>query len=285
MVLYAALLTFCLCFSALAADGVASVDSAAEGAVPAEVAPPIPAVDASQYRIGAGDTLSVQVYGESSLSGPFLVDDNGELDFPLLGKLPVRDHTTADVAAALRSRLMPGYIVNANVTVSVATYRSQPVQVLGAVAKPGVYYLRGPTTVLQVLSEAGGVARDGVNEVRLTRGGENGRVTTFAYDQLLRQGSGDTALIPGDIILVPQSLVSMMGQVAKPGDIAFRDGLTISQSIAAAGGALPTADLGRIYILRGEERIRVNLRHILAGKAGDVVVKPGDRVVIGESAI
>ena len=246
---------------------------------------PVPAVDASQYKIGAGDGLNVQVFGEPGLSGTFPVDDSGQLDFPLIGSVAAGGLTTGEVATELRSRLMPGYIVNASVTVAVSVYRSQPVQVLGAVAKPGVYFLRGPTSVLQVLSEAGGVARDGVNEVRLTHGGESGQVTVFAYDKLLRQGSQETILSPGDILFVPQSLVSMMGQVAKPGEVAYRDGLTISQAVAAAGGALPVADLGRVYILRGTERIQVNLRRVLSGKAEDVQVKPGDRVFLGESPI
>ena len=273
------------------ADQVTAAAETAPAPAPVDPAPaavstaPIPEVDASQYRIGGGDILNVQVFGETGLSGNFPVDDRGQMDFPLVGAVGVAGLTPAELATALRGRLMPGYIVNANVTVSVATYRSQPVQVLGAVAKPGVYFLRGPTNVLQVLSEAGGVARDGVNEVRLTHGGENGQVTTFAYDQLLRQRGGVAALSPGDIVFVPQSLVSMMGQVAKPGEVAYREGLTISQAVAAAGGALPIADLGRVYILRGDQRIQVNLRRILSGKAEDVPVKPGDRIFLGESAI
>lgn len=269
------------------AGSVPVVPSPSSDPAPGDPVPavPVPAVDASQYRIGGGDVLNVQVYGESSLSGSFPVDDRGQMDFPLLGSVVVGGLTPAELAARLRGQLMPGYIVNANVTVSVSTYRSQPVQVLGAVAKPGVYFLRGPTSVLQILSEAGGVSREGVNEVRLTHGGENGQITTFAYDQLLRQRGGEGALAPGDIVFVPQSLVSMMGQIAKPGEVAYRDGLTISQAVAAAGGALPIADLGRVYILRGEERIQVNLRRILSGKAEDVPVKPGDRVFLGESAI
>lgn len=272
--------------AAVTESAAPTLDVGTTVALPLEMpAAPLPAVDASQYRIGAGDVLNVQVYGESALSGNFPVDDRGQMDFPLVGSVAVGGLTSGELAASLRGKLMPGYIVNANVTVSVSTYRSQPVQVLGAVAKPGVYFLRGPTSVLQVLSEAGGVSREGVNEVRLTHGGENGQVTTFAYDQLLRQRGAEATLAPGDIVFVPQSLVSMMGQIAKPGEIAYRDGLTISQAVAAAGGALPIADLGRVYILRGEERIQVNLRRILSGKAEDVPVKPGDRVFLGESAI
>ena len=74
-----------------------------------------------------------------------------------------------------------------------------------------------------------------------------------------------------------------MGQVNKPGQVPFRDDLTVSTCIAAAGGALETASLGRVVIMRGDERITVNVRRILSGKDEDVPVRSGDRVFVSES--
>ncbi len=237
------------------------------------------------YRVGPGDTVQVLVYGEPGLSGPYPISDTGNLDFPLLGSVAVDGKTAAEVTELLRSRLTPGYLVNPNVNVWLTAYRSQPVQVLGDVAKPGLYYLRGPTTVLQILSEAGGVSRGGVTEVRVTRGGEGGAVSVLSYEQLITQQVGDLSLAAGDIVFVPQSLITLMGQVAKPGEIPYREGLTVTQCIAAAGGSLPIADLGHVYILRGEQRIRVNVRRVLKGRAADVPVQPGDRVFVRESPV
>lgn len=256
---------FGLATSAVAADPAATSSSAPE----------------ALYQVGPGDTLTVQVYGEPTLSGAFPVSQGGDLDVPLLGAVHVDGLTAAEVGTLLRSRLSPGYLVNPNVTVYVSTFASKPVQVLGAVQKPGVYYLHGPTNVLQILSEAGGVVREGVNEVRVTRGGDNAVV--IPYDQLLAQGSDEWKLQSGDVVFVPQSLVTVMGSVGKPGEIAFREGLTVSRAIAAAGGALATANLGHVYILRGDVRTRVNVRKVLAGDAADVLVQPGDRVVVDES--
>ena len=201
---------------------------------------------------------------------------------PLLGPVSVLGLTAIEVSDLLRARLMPGYLVNPRVTASVSTYRSQSVQVLGGVAKPGLYYLTGPTTLQQLLGQAGGVSNGGVNEIRQTHAGQNDP-TVVPYDQLL--AGRDPPVVAGDIIFVPQSLVSVMGQVGHPGEIGFREGMTISQCIAAAGGALAGADLGSVYILRGEKRIRVQLRKILSGRAVDVVVQPGDRVFVRESAV
>lgn len=234
------------------------------------------------YRTGAGDSLAVTVYGEPSLTGQFQVDAAGQVDFPLLGRVPVVGLTPEEVATALTTRLRAGFINDPNVTVAVGAYRSQPVSVLGAVAKPGVYFLRGPTTVLQILSEAGGVNPSGVNEVRLSQG--EGEGTSLPYDALL-SGAITPALRAGDVVFVPASMVSVMGEVQKAGDIAFREGLTVSKAIAAAGGAASTASLGRVFILRGTERIRVNVRRILSGRAADVPLLPGDQVFVAESPV
>jgi polysaccharide export outer membrane protein len=180
--------------------------------------------------------------------------------------------------------LVVGLLVNPVVTVSVATFRSQPVQVLGAVAKPGVYYLRGPTTVMQILGEAGGAANAGVDEVRLTRGGRPDEVVAIPYEELLRQGGTPTLLGSGDIVFVPQVLVLVSGLVEKPGEIPFREGMTLTPVITAAGGAAPRAALSAVVILRGDERLRANVRRILAGKDPDVVLRAGDRVHARQSA-
>ena len=197
-----------------------------------------PAVDA-QYRIGPGDTLQVKVYGERELSGSFPVNDAGELVFPLLGTLTVSGLTASEIDALLTERLGAGFIVDPNVTAWLDAYLSQPVQVLGAVAEPGLYYLKGPTTVLQMLSEAGGVEQEGVTEVRITHSEQEGDVTALPYEQLLASGEGNITLRGGDIVFVPASRVYVMGQVAEPGDIAFHEDLTISTCIAAAGGGSP----------------------------------------------
>jgi polysaccharide export outer membrane protein len=243
---------------------------------------PSPAAIAA-YRVGAGDVLQVEVYGEKELSGTFPSDSTGSLDYPLLGRVSVLGLMPAEVAALLRTRLMAGYVVSPSVTVTVATYRSQPVQVLGAVARPGVYHLRGPTTLLQVISEAGGVAPVGVNEVRLTRGSQADKVAVIPWDEILASGRGDVELASGDVIFVPQSLISVSGQVARPGEIAFREGMTLSRCIAAAGGALPAARLGEVIIMRGDQRIAVNLRAILRGRTLDVPMASGDKVYVQQS--
>lgn len=249
--------------------------------------PPLPSGErmpaSALYRLGPGDTVEVRVYGEPELTGSFPISEAGEIEYPLLGSLIVSGMTANEVSDLLQTHLAAGFLVSPNVTVWLETYQSQAVQVLGAVSQPGLFYLRGNTTVLQVLSEAGGVKLEGIDEVRITHGGEGGDVTVLSYERLIATGEGNLALTSGDIVFVPERLVTVMGQVSKPGEIAFRKGMTISTGLAAAGGALPAANLGRVYILRGDERIRINVRKISNGRAEDVPLQAGDRLLVRES--
>ena len=243
------------------------------------VSPVLAAATDANYQVGSGDTLDIQVYGEDDLSGPYPIDDTGFVAFPLLGPIEVQGRTTAEIAWHLTSELSPDYLVNPRITVQVEAFGSQPVQVLGAVANPGVYYLEGPTTLLELLSAAGGVSRGGVDEIRVTHGGDEDRVSTIAYQDLL-EGGTEARVEAGDIVFVPDSLVAVMGEVGKPGEIAFREGMTVSQSIAAAGGITVAGSKRRVFVLRGEEQIRVNLARILTGDDPDLVLEPGDRVFV-----
>lgn len=236
-----------------------------------------------EYPLGVGDTLEISVYGEPELSGSFPISSTGDLEYPLLGTITVEGMTTAEASALLQQRLSDGFLVVPSVTAWLASYQSQPVQVIGAVSAPGMYYLKGSTTVLQVLSEAGGMKLDGIDEVRITRSDETGEATVLSYEEMISSGEGNVTLHGGDIVFVPELLISVIGQVEQPGALAFRKGMTVSTGLAAAGGAMPTANLGRVYILRGDERIQVNVRKILKGRTADVSLEADDRILVQES--
>jgi polysaccharide export outer membrane protein len=239
-------------------------------------------VDPDEYHLGAGDTLEVSVYGEPELSGSFQVNRAGVLEYPLLGALAVSGRTTNEVSALLAERLRDGFLVDPSVTVSLESYQSQPVQVIGAVVRPGMYYLKGSTTILEILSEAGGMKLEGMDEIRLTRK-EAGTEAVMSYERLISSGEGNIELRGGDIVFVPERLITIIGQVEKPGDVAFRNGMTVTIGLAAAGGPMSTANLGKVYILRGEERIRVNVRRVISGRIDDIPLQAGDKVLVRES--
>ncbi|MEE2751085.1 MAG: polysaccharide biosynthesis/export family protein, partial [Myxococcota bacterium] len=109
------------------------------------------------YRLGAEDVVNITVFGEPDLTGSFTISESGGLEFPLLGTINVSGASPQQVTELLSLALRDGYLHDPRVTVSVEVFASQPVQVLGAVSEPGVYHLKGGTSVIQVLSEAGGI--------------------------------------------------------------------------------------------------------------------------------
>jgi len=170
-----------------------------EQPVPAPVrivpAPPLGASIASQpYRIGAGDRLRINTFGEDRFSGEFLVNGDGQIVFPLFGNIPARGLTTSALAASIATRLQPDYVRDPRVTAEVISFR--PVYVLGEVARPGEYpYVEG-MTVYTLVAKAGGFSYRANTKVIFVR--RENSVVEHKY----RSGSA-TPVLPGDTIRIP----------------------------------------------------------------------------------
>ena len=132
---------------------------------------------------------------------------DGSITFPLAGRVEVAGLTTPQAEQRIASKIKE-YIPEAVVTVTVAGIDGSRVYVLGKVARPGPVTLISPsTTVLQVLSQAGGLDRFAdANAIRVLRQtGEASSVLPVRYNDLMRGSSLETnvVLLPGDTIMVP----------------------------------------------------------------------------------
>lgn len=243
------------------------------------------AAPSEDYQIGSGDVLQIEIYGEN-FGGTFVVGSNGAIRFPFCDIVELGGKTVFEAEKTLKSCLADGYLNDPQLSVRIGEYKSQQVEVLGAIGKPGVYFLRGETTLRAVIGEAGGIQADKTTgRVVVSRpGGE--RFVVMQEDVEGPQGS--LALGGGDVISVEEGYVVYVGgEVANPGAIGYIDGLTVTQALMRAGGPTGVARLRGAYLLReGEDqRISVNLRRMLRGKDADFVMEPGDRLVIQESPL
>ncbi len=162
---------------------------------------------AGPYQLRHGDALTVSVWKEEALRLEVRVLPDGSITFPLAGRVEVAGLTTQQVEERIASRIKK-YIPEAVVTVSVTGIEGSRVFVLGKVAEPGLVTLMSPsTTVLQVLSQVGGVDRFAdANAIRVLRQTSSGpSVLPVRYNDLMRGSSLETnvVLLPGDTILVP----------------------------------------------------------------------------------
>jgi protein involved in polysaccharide export with SLBB domain len=112
------------------------------------------------YRIGTDDLLEITVYEDEKLNRTLRVSPQGNITFPLIGVLRVKDLTVLELEKEIRDLLSQKYLKDPHVTVFVKEYRSQRIIVMGAVEKPNVYSVPGQITILDLLILAGGLKED-----------------------------------------------------------------------------------------------------------------------------
>ena len=241
------------------------------------------ATEASEaYRVGPRDELAIEIFDHEDLTRLVVVGEDGTIAFPLIESLSVQGLTTQEVAAELRNRLGADYLVNPHVECKVAVYRSQPIQVMGAVNQPGIYYLEGPTRLNDVLLKAKWVDAEKSNgQVLVSRGDQ----TIIVMLERLNSAEGNIYLEAHDHLTLPEGqFVYVSGEVIKPGQFLYINGLTASQAVTLAGGPSDIARLAGAFIIRNGEQIPVNLKRIRDGKASEILMQPGDELYIKKSA-
>ncbi len=148
------------------------------------------------YRLGAGDKIHIQVYGEPDLSIDAVVGDSGRISYPFLGEIQVKGKTIHELERLITKGLKGDYLVNPEVTVTITEYR--PFYVNGWVKQPGSFPFQPGMTVRKAISLAGGFGeRANKRALTVVHGDDpEGRPEQIRLDDQLR---------PGDIITVGRS--------------------------------------------------------------------------------
>jgi polysaccharide export outer membrane protein len=159
------------------------------------------------YKIGPADMLEVSVFKVPDLSKVVQVADDGTINFPLVGAVPAAGKTAHQVEHDLAERLGAKYVRSPDVTVLVKEYNSQRVTIDGSIKKPGVYTLKGRTTLVQMLAMAEGVNIDVASgDVVIFRRVDGKRYAGRFDVSAINEGkSEDPELQPGDVIEVDTS--------------------------------------------------------------------------------
>ncbi|WP_461365587.1 SLBB domain-containing protein [Candidatus Darwinibacter acetoxidans] len=251
------------------------------------------AAGAAEYTLGVGDVLRITVWGHADLATEVAIRPDGYLTFPLVGDLWAVDKTPRQISSELQNMLAE-FIVNPQVTVIVSQFRTLHVQVLGEVKESGYYQLKAGARLADVLALAGGpTATADLSSVTVTRyvldegGQEHSRVLQVDVNQFLQGGdlTANPLLESGDMIYVPPAgRAAIFGEVRQPASYSLGQGLDILELLAAAGGALDTADLERVVVTsQGEEgpleRI-VNVQELLSGRGRPTALRPNDVVFV-----
>jgi len=173
-----------------------------------------PKVDNSQVKLpdpvesttlGPGDMFTLDIVGEKDLPRDFQVASDGSVDFPYVHRVHVQGLEPQEVARAVRERLIAQHIlIDPSIIVSIKEYNSKRITVLGQVQRPGSFPLTPGMTLVQAISNAGGLNAIANGErVNLTRKEKQGATTVvLSFDSITDGNSPDIPLQAGDQIYV-----------------------------------------------------------------------------------
>lgn len=245
--------------------------------------------------IGPRDVVEVKVLEDAAMSGRITVTDDGNIILTNVGKVYVAGLTSSQIEAKLKSLLEANFLAKATVSVQVVEFSSKPISVVGAVLRPGRISASGNTTLIQAITQAGGLTTGYGKELYVLRTGSNGLSEQLAIDieELMVAGNPDLniPLAPNDLVNVALDTpitVYVMGEVQRPGKALFRRSQTptLLQAIADAGG--PTDRASREVVVKRmvngkEQTIKADYKRIINGRIKDLILQDNDTVVVREA--
>lgn len=151
----------------------------------------------SQYRLGSGDVISINVFGEEDLSFEQIrLTDAGTFSYPFLGEVRANGKTAVELEQAIVQGLKGDYLIDPRVSVSILEYREFFVN--GEVKNPGGYPFKPGLSLRKAIALAGGLTeRASESKMTVIRDGDASRTPVRA--------TLDTPIMPGDIITIEQS--------------------------------------------------------------------------------
>ena len=267
--------------------------------------------------ISPDDVLTINVFAAPDVTGEYRVSPTGQIEIPLLSAPVVAaGRTPAQLAQVISERYRQAEIyTHPRVTVAIKESRVHSIAIAGAVKKPQIYPVFAKTTLVDLLSQAEGLADDAGNLAIITRGDIARQVVplqedcgaarqaascqvSFSVDLSRLTETGDPTLnvdlYPGDRVTVQRAgIVYVVGAVNKPGGFPLKAGeekMTVLQALALAEDLKPTAAQSKALIIRknpaapdGREEIAVNLNKVLEGHELDARLQANDILFVPDS--
>lgn len=264
-------------------------------------------INNERYRIGYQDTVEVNVFRHPELSQNVQVNPDGTIYLPRIDTPVIAVCKTEGELKDNITALYKNYLRNPFVNVRVSDQRSQAFGVVGAVQKPGTFYINRRVRLLELLSLAGGQDVEFAGgKIQLARLGniagckenaeaqdekENGIFISYRLRDVL-EGKENPWMQPGDIISVLKSEEAyVVGDVFKPAKVPLDEPKTLTQAIAFAGGLAATAQTKKVVIQRQASGsspkmdLVFNLKDIKDKKIPDPQLQANDIVDVGTDKV
>jgi protein involved in polysaccharide export with SLBB domain len=207
----------------------------------------------ASYILGPGDEIRLQVWGSVDVNLALVIDRNGQVQIPKVGVVSLAGVTLADLVPTLRAQLAK-VITNFNLNASLGRLRSIQVYVVGQARQPGTYAVSSLSTLVNALFASGGPSANGsMRAIELRRDGK--LVTQIDLYDFITKGdkSRDVALLPGDVIFIPQAgpRVAVLGAFDQVAIFETKGpGETVREVLAYGGGVAPVATVRKALLER-----------------------------------
>ncbi|MDP2106376.1 MAG: SLBB domain-containing protein [Desulfobulbaceae bacterium] len=237
---------------------------------------------AVDFMVGTNDVLKISVYDHPDMETKVRVNGEGVIQMPLLGQVQIGGLTISEIANKLTSLLADGYIVNPQVNVFVEEYGSKKGVILGMVKNPGAYDLSGPTTLLELISKAGGLTEIAGNSAIIKRDSVAGDAKNITVDlKALMEGDEQYQKLfienKDTIYISKAGMCYVTGEVVKPDAYKVESNATVLQAITLASGFTGKAAKDKVQIVRivnGEKTVMKNVDLNTLVQKDDVVIVP-----------
>jgi polysaccharide export outer membrane protein len=253
-----------------------------------------------EYRLGKNDVLNIFVMDHPEMSSQRVnlgeisgttIRKDGRVYLPVIGSIAAEGLTLTEFENALR-QAAARYVNAPQVNIEIMRYESQKFFVLGEVRTPGVFAVDGDTTLLEAISLAGGVPESG--SLRAATVIRAGKLLPIDLADVVQHGDvgRNIHMRAGDVVFVPDrsdEKVFVLGEVTQPNVVPIgRNGITLAEALAAAGGPTPARARRELAVIRGGYArpivYRIDLDKALLVDH-QIALRHGDRVVVAPTGL
>ncbi|MDA7811961.1 SLBB domain-containing protein [Gammaproteobacteria bacterium] len=237
----------------------------------------------SSYILDFGDTLELQLIGQINSIDEVLVNRDGSINIPDVGKVFVSGMSLDNANEVIKNKISSSY-VGTKAFITLTNIRDIQVLITGNAFNPGVYTLNGNSNILHALTMAGGIDEQGsYRQIELIRNSKV--IKTFDLYSIFIYGNSqfNLRLRSGDSILVKpfSNLVTLSGAVNRPGIYELKEDETLKDLLEFGNGLSDAADKGNIRI---ERLVKDEIKYIKVkdlDKLSLVKMNSSDRLNIG----
>jgi polysaccharide export outer membrane protein len=247
--------------------------------------------DPSDYLLGAGDLLEINVFEADDLNVKVRVSSRGYITLPLIGSVLVKGLSAREAEQKIEGLYRERYIKDPHVGIFIEEHFSRRVTLIGQFKNPGTYDYLSKQRLLDVMAMGGGLSDKAglVVQIRKSSGSPDGQGVFFVdLDQLIKESQSELniKINAGDVLFVPEAGVFFVdGAVRNPGSYYIKRQTTVQEAFVEAGGLAPYADKKQAVLVRYVENEVRQMIKLDLSQPDTLEIEVKDRdVLIAESS-